>query len=124
MIRLIEKSNTSKEIVMAYIGALDSHQFEKAAELIDEKVKISGPAGEGFGKPTDFINMLKRYSGKYDIRKIFVDGDDVCLLYDFHTSGKSVYMSSWYRVHNGKIYFIKTVFDPAAFSQSEEKGVQ
>lgn len=105
-----------RKVVMAYIEALDGKNFDFAASFIDDQVKISGPAGESFGKPKDFTDMLKRYSGKYDIKKVFVDGSEVSLLYDYIIAGKSVYMSSWYKVENGKIKFIKTIFDPSAFS--------
>lgn len=46
---------------------------------------------------------------------MFVDGEDVGLMYDFTTSGKTVYMSSWYKVESGRINYIRTVFDPSAF---------
>lgn len=107
-----------KSVVISYVDALDSRNYDLAASFISEGVKIIGPAGESFGKPKDFTNMLKRYKGEYVILKAFEQGDDVCLLYDFRTSGRSVYMSSWYRVEGGKIIFIRTIFDPSAL-QSE-----
>lgn len=103
------------ETVMNYVNALDSKNFDLAATFIDEEVRIIGPAGENFGKPKDFTEMLKRYSGKYSILKIFIDGEDVCLLYDYDTLDRKVYMSSWYKVKNGKITYIRTVFDPSSF---------
>lgn len=111
------ETKNAREVVMAYIDALDGQDFDLASSFIDENVKIIGPAGEGFGKPKNFTDMLKRYSGKYDIKREFVDGNEVCLLYDYHTSGNVVYMCSWYKVRNGKIEFIRTVFDPAAFTE-------
>ena len=102
---------------MKYIHALDSSKYEEAAEYIGEEVKIIGPAGESFGKPREFTRMLERFRGKYEIRRAFVDGDEVCLLYDFRMGEVTVYMSSWYRVRNGKIVFIRTVFDPSSFAQ-------
>jgi len=112
----------SLEVVMAYINALDSQDYEKAMDHLHEKVRIMGPAGETFGKPYDFIEMLRRYQGKYDIKKAFADGDDVCLLYDLKTNGPTVFMSSWYQVKQGKIVSIRTVFDPRAFGPPPGKG--
>lgn len=103
-------------VVMNYVKALDSKDYDLAASYIAESVRIIGPAGESFGKPEDFTNMLKRYQGKYNVLKMFADGDEVCLLYDFLTSDRTVYMSSWYRVEGDKIAFIRTVFDPSAFA--------
>ncbi|OWP55832.1 MAG: hypothetical protein B2I17_09095 [Thermoplasmatales archaeon B_DKE] len=106
---------TSERVVMAYIKAMDEHRYDAAEELLDQNIKIYGPAGEGFGGPKGFISMMRKFPGRYDLKKMFVDRDDVCLLYDFGMEGKSVYMSSWYKVRNGKIEFIRTIFDPRAF---------
>ena len=107
--------NGPKDVVMSYIKALDGRQYEAALEHLHDKVRIRGPAGETFGKPLDFIEMLRKYLGRYDVKKVFVDGDDVCVLYDLKTTGPTVSMSSWYQVKDGKIISIQTVFDPRAF---------
>jgi len=106
-----------REIVMSYIDALDNQRYEEAAGLLREDVRIRGPAGETFGKPADFVEMLRRYRGRYDVRKVFDDGADVCVLYYLKTAEATVYMSSWYQVKKGKIVSIQTVFDPRAFGQ-------
>lgn len=118
---LNDKSEDSINVVLDYIKALDSKKYELAASRIAENVKIIGPMGESFGKTKDFTNMLKRYQGQYSILKLFVDGENVCLLYDFLTSDKAVYMSSWYRVEGGKIISIRTIFDPSAFASERYK---
>ncbi len=108
---------------MSYIESLDGQRYETALELLHDEVRIRGPAGETFGKPLDFIEMLRKYRGKYDVKKVFVDGDDVCVLYDLRTTGPTVFMSSWYQVKDGKIVSIHTVFDPRAFGpRPEQKG--
>ncbi len=105
----------SRNLVMAYIGALDSQDYGGALRLLDEHVRIRGPAGETFGRPLDFIEMFRKYRGKYDVKKVFAEGDDVCVLYDLKTTGPTVFMSSWYQVRDEKIVSIHTVFDPGAF---------
>ncbi|HKT22431.1 MAG TPA: nuclear transport factor 2 family protein [Nitrososphaerales archaeon] len=105
----------SLRVVMAYIEALDSYRYDDALKLIHENVRVRGPAGETFGNPAGFVAMLRKYKGKYDIKKTFVDGDDVCLFYDLKTGGSTVFMSSWYQVVDGTISSINTVFDPKAF---------
>ncbi len=111
-----------KEVVMSYIEALDNGQYEAALGLLHDDVRIRGPAGETFGKPLDFIEMLRKYKGRYDIKKVFADGSDVCVLYDLATVGPTVYMASWYQVKDGKIASINTVFDPRQFGPPPAKG--
>ncbi|HUI00669.1 MAG TPA: nuclear transport factor 2 family protein [Nitrososphaerales archaeon] len=105
----------SRDVVMSYINALDGQRYDDALGHLDDRVRIRGPAGETFGKPLDFIDMLRKYRGKYDVKKVFVDGDDVCVLYDLKTTGPTVFMSSWYQVKGGRIVSVQTVFDPRAF---------
>lgn len=102
-------------VVMSYIEALDGQRYEEALGLLSDSVKVRGPAGETFGKPLDFIEMLRKYRGKYEIKKAFADDGDVCLLYELKTTGPTVFMSSWYKVSDGRIISIHTVFDPRAF---------
>jgi len=108
---------------MAYITALDSQEYEKALGCLHENVRIRGPAGENYGKPLNFIEMLRQYRGKYDVKKVFSDGNDVCVLYDLKTIGPTVFMSSWYQVRDGKITSVHTVFDPSAFGPPPAEGL-
>jgi len=91
-----------REVVLSYIQALDSQRYDAALEHLHENVRIRGPAGETFGKPLDFIEMLRKYRGKYDIKKVFADGDDVCAIYDLKTTGPTLFMCSWYQVKPGR----------------------
>jgi limonene-1,2-epoxide hydrolase len=111
----MEPKNRPKDVVFSYISALDNQEYDRALGNLHENVRITGPAGESFGKPLDFIEMLRNYRGKYDIKKVFADHEDVCVLYDLTTKGPTVYMCSWYQVKNGRITSIRTVFDPRAF---------
>ena len=64
--------------------------------------------------------MMQTQRGKYDIKKVFVDGDVICLLYDFITQTVKVFFSSWYKVKDGKIISIQTVFDPRPFAATQK----
>ncbi len=112
---------SAREVVLSYIEALDGQRYEEALDLLQEDVRIRGPAGENFGKPVDFIRMLRAYQSKYDVKKVFVDGADVCVLYDLSFGGSSVYMSSWYQVKDGKIASVNTIFDPGAMGPPPKK---
>jgi hypothetical protein len=106
---------------MSYIDALDSQNYVAALGYLDDKVRIKGPARETFGVPREFIDMLRRYRGRYDVKKVFADQDDVCVLYDLILSVATVFMSSWYVVKNGKIVSIQTVFDPRPLGPPPKK---
>jgi hypothetical protein len=111
----------AKEIVMSYIKALDTQNYDSARNWLGDNVLVKGPAGEAFRSPDEFLSMMRKQLGKYDIKKVFVDGDDVCLLYDFITKTVTTFFSSWYKVKDGKIISIQTVFDPRPFAATQEK---
>ena len=52
--------NRPLDVVMSYIKALDGQHYDTALELLHDRVRIRGPAGETFGKPLDFIEMLRK----------------------------------------------------------------
>ena len=105
----------ARETVMSYIEALDSGDYPAARNFLSDNVLVKGPAGEAFRTPDEFLKMMRQQQGKYDVKKVFVDGNDVCLLYNFVTDKVNTFFSSWYQVQAGKIVSIQTVFDPRAF---------
>jgi len=109
----------AREAVMSYIKAMDDRDYAAARNYLADNVRVKGPAGEAFRSPDEFLKMMQQQHGTYDIKKVFVDGSDVCLLYDFVTPKVTVFFCSWYQVNDGKITSIQTVFDPRAFAAEQ-----
>lgn len=116
---MVQKDNP-REIVLSYIQVMDSKNYEAVRTYLSDTVFIKGPAGEAFRSPEEFIGMMKQQSGQYAIKKVFVDGSDVCLLYDFITPKVTAFFCSWYQVKDGKITSIQTIFDPRLFAPPEK----
>ena len=114
-------NQNARDIVMSYIGALGNQDYDSARNWLGDNVLVKVPAGEAFRSPDEFLSMMQKQRGQYDIKKVFVDGDDVCLLYDFITKTVTTFFSSWYKVKDGKIISIQTVFDPRPFAAMQEK---
>jgi hypothetical protein len=117
----MQTKNDAEEIVLSYIGALDAQEYDAAGSYLDGAVRIAGPAGETFGNPADFIDVLRQFRGKYDLKRVFADGEDVCVLYNLVTPQATVYMSSWYQVKGRRIVSVRTVFDPRLFGSPPSK---
>ena len=110
------QNKDSREVVMAYIKAMDNKDYDSVRSYLSDSIFIKGPAGEAFRSTEEFISMMKQQSGKYAMKKVFVDGNDVCLLYDFVTPKVTAFFCSWYQVKEGKITSIQTIFDPRLFA--------
>ena len=117
----MESKNSAAEVALSYIRTLDSQEYDAVWSYLGEGIRVKGPSGESFSTAREFIEMLRLYRGKYNLKKVFADGDDVCLLYDLATPAATVFMCSWYQVKEGKIVSIQTVFDPRAFGSMAER---
>lgn len=109
----------AKDIVLSYIKAMDTRDYPLARKYLGDNVRVKGPAGEAFRTPEEFLSMMQKQQGKYEMKKVFVDGNDVCLLYDFVTKTVTSFFASWYQVREGKIVSIQTVFDPRPFAAAQ-----
>ena len=110
---------SAREVALSYIRALDARDYASARNYLSDNVRVKGPGGEGFRSPDEFLGMMQKQQGNYDLRKVFVDGDDVCLLYDFKAKTVTTFFSSWYQVKDGRIVSIQTVFDTCAFAAAQ-----
>jgi len=100
-----------KETVLSFIKALNSEDFESARNFVDDDFKFIGVLGTRDGAEP-YFNDMKKMKLKYEIKKIFVDNEDVCLFYDIDMSGKKLFSSGWYHIEHGKITWFKVIFDP------------
>jgi hypothetical protein len=109
-------TSAARETALSYIQALDGRDYAAARRYLADSVFIKGPGGEAFRVPEDFLKMMEQQQGRYDIKRVFVDDSDVCLLYEFVAGTNRVFFCSWYQVKAGKIVSIQTIFNPAAFA--------
>ena len=110
-------ANDAKEVVLACIEALNNEDFKTARTLANDDMSFVGVLGSRDGADAYFKDM-EHMKLKYDVKKAFADGDDVCLLYDLTMSGKTIFGCGWYQVKNGKISSLKVLFDPRPFLES------
>ncbi|QHV95910.1 nuclear transport factor 2 family protein [Spirosoma endbachense] len=109
-----------KEVVSAFITALNNENFDEAHNWISDDLTFVGVLGTRQGGDT-YIEDMKKMRLKYTIQKVFVDEQDVCLWYEIDMSGVKVLSSGWYQVENGKITQFKVLFDPRPVLEAAAK---
>jgi hypothetical protein len=107
-------SDNAKEAVLACVQAINDEDFEKGRSLVSDDMSFVGVLGSRDSGDA-YINDMTHMKLKYDVKKAFVEGDDVCLFYDLTMSGKTIFGCGWYHVENGKINSLKVLFDPRPF---------
>jgi steroid delta-isomerase-like uncharacterized protein len=126
-------NNNAQQVVISYLKALENRDFKAARSYMHDNMSFSGPMASHH-RPDALLKDLEPLCPlKYEIKKAFaVEGNenDVCLLYDLTigTPAVTLFTCGWYRVQDGKISSIRTVFDPrpfaAAVSGSKKKLVE
>src|SRR3989442_6728596 len=104
----------AKEIVMAYQKALGKADFAGARRYMHDDLSFVGPF-ESFNRPEPYLEALGKLHHivvRVEPRKTFVDGDDVCLLYDMvtNTPAGAAFISALYYVRGAKICSDRPVF--------------
>jgi hypothetical protein len=109
----IEKNEIShsENVVKAFIKAINNEDFTTARKYVNDNLKFDGVMGSRDGADIYFSDM-ERMKFKYDVKKIFADEDDVCVLYDINMGGATIFTCGWYKLENCKISSLKVVFDP------------
>lgn len=101
----------ARELVLAFVKALQDEDFERAREILKDDFAFNGVLGSVNGADT-YIQQMNKLRFKYDVKKVFADNNDVCLLSEILMGETKVFTCSWYAVGDGKIQSLRVVFDP------------
>ncbi len=108
----MERGETKpRELVLNYCTSSDAQRYNLAQGPLSSKVRVYGPTKESLRDSKDFIGMLMADKGKYDIKKVFSEGEDVCVFCEYRLPSTTIFMSSWHQAEDGKIASPSTVFD-------------
>ena len=111
---------SAKEIVGKFLAALGGEDWKGARKCLHENVSFRGPL-DTFEKADSYIDALKKLHPivkKVDMKKMFVDGSDVCILYDLVTNTPAgvSFVAEWFQIRDDKIASIRAVFDARPFA--------
>ena len=111
---------SANEIVESYRAALGQGDFATARTLMQDDMTFQGPF-DTFNTADQYLEATRRLASviqRIDLKKVFVDGDDVCVLYEMvtNTSAGTAFIAEWYQVKGGKIAALRAVFDARPFA--------
>jgi ketosteroid isomerase-like protein len=107
------------KIVSTFFEALGRGDFAHARNSLHDEFEFQGPI-DTFSSPAPFLEALRQLHHiveRVDVKKMFVDGNDVCVLYDMvtRTPAGTAFIAEWYRVAGDKIASMRAVFDARPF---------
>jgi ketosteroid isomerase-like protein len=107
------------QVAEEFFGAWTGKDFARARELLHDDVSFEGPI-DRFSDADAYMAALQRLAPAVtgaETRKVFVDGDDVCVIYDLKTAPvPSSRTCEWYRVRDGRIAAVSVIFDARPFA--------
>jgi hypothetical protein len=124
---IMATSNTEpKNVALRCLEAWSSGDFDAARALLDDHVQFNGPLGhtEGADDYIAGVRGLAEAIDRVEPRRVFGEGDDVCIVYDIVTrpGAAPVPSAGWYRVRHGRIVAINAFFDARAFVAARSDG--
>jgi ketosteroid isomerase-like protein len=107
------------QVAEDFFDAWTARDFTRARELLHDNVSFQGPI-DTFSDADSYLASLQQLSGiitGVDKQKVFVDGNDVCVIYDLKTAPvPSSRTCEWYRLRDGRIASVSVVFDARPFA--------
>jgi len=104
-----------KKLTLAYLDAVGKKDFDRLERLLAPDLKFVGPS---MTRTTarDFIGALQRLGAihvRNDIKRVFADGDEVCVIYDFvtDTTAGALPTIEWLRFDGQRIRSIDLHYD-------------
>jgi hypothetical protein len=107
----LASENAARAVVLSCVDAINRGEFAKGRACVTYDMTFVGPLGQREGGDVYFAD-LEKMKLKYDVKKTFVEGDDVCLIYDLAIGGKTVPCCGLYHLRGGKIDSLRVLFDP------------
>ena len=103
-----------------FFKAWTTGDFDTARSLLHDDVSFQGPI-DSFNDADAYLGSLRGLSQivkSANEQKVFVDGNDVCVIYDLvtNTPAGTAPTAEWYHLRNGKISAVRVFFDARPFA--------
>ena len=107
--------NDPKALAMEYLDAVGKKELAKVEKLLAPDLKFTGPAMTR-STSQEFISALNRLGAihvRNEVKRVFADGNDVCVIYDFVTDTPAGALPTieWLRFEGGRIRSINLYYD-------------
>jgi ketosteroid isomerase-like protein len=104
-----------KTLALSYLDAVGKKELDRLNGLLAPDLAFRGPSMTR-STARDFLAALARLGAihvRNDVKRVFVDGDEVCVIYDFVTDTPAGALPTieWLRLENGRIRSIDLYYD-------------
>lgn len=109
----------ARAIAEEFFAAWTTGDFDTARRLLHDDVSFQGPI-DAFDNADAYVGALRGLSqivDRAEQQHVFVDDNDVCVIYDLVTStpAGAAPTAEWYHTRDGKISAVRVFFDARPF---------
>ena len=87
---MIFMEQNKKELVLSFLKAIQEQDYKTARSYVTDNVSFYAPDGSPLEGAEAYFKGLEPLRLKYDIKKVFSEGNDVCIIYDINFSARQV----------------------------------
>ena len=96
---------------MAFLKSMNDQEYKTARTYAAGNLSFVGVLGTRDGKEAYFKDM-EQMQAKNDIKKVFVDDNDVCVIFDISFGNSpNMFTCGWYHIEGRKISSTRMIFD-------------
>ncbi|HWU87803.1 MAG TPA: nuclear transport factor 2 family protein [Kofleriaceae bacterium] len=112
--------SNARHTVEQFHGHFANKDWARARELLHDDLSFEGPI-DRFSRADDYIQAVRRLDAickRVEVRKVLVDGDDVCVIWDMITDTPigTAPIAEWFHVSGQKIDRVRVFFDARPFA--------
>ena len=118
----------AKALAVAYLDAVGGGELSRVQALLSPDVRFNGPSMTR-STAQEYIDALKRLRAVHvrnDVKRVFADGDEVCVIYDFVTDTPAGALPTieWLKFEGGRIRSINLYYDRVPWKQVMDEIAQ
>ena len=108
-------SKDRKTLTLEYLNAVGKQQYDRLEAMLAPDLLFKGPSMTRTSA-AEFLGALKRLGAihvRNDVKRVFVDGDEACVIYDFVTDTQAGALPTieWLRFEGDRIRAIDLYYD-------------
>lgn len=112
-----------------YIEAVGNKQFDILPQFFRSDIEFSSPDLKSLNGADDYISALRRLGTillRNEVRKVFSDGNEACIIYDFVTDTPvgAVPSVEWLKIEDGRIKSVLLIFHSLNWPQVRDEAIR
>ncbi|HEY4176396.1 MAG TPA: nuclear transport factor 2 family protein [Kofleriaceae bacterium] len=117
-------TKNAEAVALAYMDAVTAKDFARLEAIFAPNIKFEGPS-RSIDNRTELMDALRRMSAilvKNDVKRVFSDGSEVCVIYDVVTDAIAPLPTvEWLTINEGRIQSIKLFYDQVPWQKAREE---